>query len=182
MTFLFKSTKIWLNDHIFEIIHRSLAGEYYMTTLKRLVLSSTLGLGMAIVSLQSAFADPASVYTKFVLPKAQIAAKEALDSDMRGSEATCYIAKTARQAAIDNGLTSDSPGYQDVVARATYQSAKDKRILDLLTNEVVLDCEAGAIIPAGLYVGGTVLAIAGIAAVVDNNNGSSTAGRAPLSP
>ena len=159
-----------------------------MTTLKRLVISSTLGLGMAIVSLQSAFADPASVYTKFVLPKAQIAAKEALDSDMRGSEATCYIAKTARQAAIDNGLTSDSPGYQDVVARATYQSAKDKRILDLLTNEVVLDCEAGAIIPAGgrvpagLFVGGTVLAIAGIAAAVDNNNGSSTAERAPLSP
>lgn len=154
-----------------------------MKVFRQLTVSTLLGLSLTVGALQTAHADTAAAYNK-VFVTAQQAAKEALAANLTGSEATCFIAERARKASIDAGLKAGTADYNAVVSRTTYQSAKANNIKDLLKNEVVLDCKPTAAaatagrLPSAVVVGGTALAIIGVASAVGNNSTSSR----PASP
>jgi len=157
-----------------------------MKAFKQLAVSTLLGLGLGLTAgaLQAVHADTASAYLK-VLAAARVAAQEAFAAKMTGSTATCYIAEKARKASINAGIDPKTPDYQAVVARSTYQAAKETKIAKLLKNEVVLVCSpmtkaVNGRLPSAVVVGGTALAIIGIASTVDSSSGS-TSGR-PISP
>lgn len=154
-----------------------------MKTFKQFALSGMLGLSLTAGIMQAAHADTASAYPT-VLAAARIAAQEALAANMTGSTATCYIAEKARQASAAAGIKPNTPDDQSAVARATYQSAQEKKIKNLLKNEVVLDCVPAKLatngrLPSAAVIGGVALALVGIAAASDD--GGTTSNR-PVSP